>query len=163
MISQATKEARKQYIDAVKETLQKIDNDKFEKLIKELFEKNGHTCTNTHWYDKKGGDVDLVFEGFGKNTLMYNIYDICDEKMPFVYVQAKKKTGNDREDRVGVSQLLKMKEYIPKENAVMIVINLTEEFSDEAKAQASENGIILINGATFASLLVRYGIDVDIG
>ena len=37
-----------------------------------------------------------------------------------------------------------------------MVINLTDEFSDQAKEKADENGIILINGLTFASLLVRY-------
>ncbi|RHQ30714.1 hypothetical protein DWY84_13340 [Clostridium sp. AF27-2AA] len=44
----------------------------------------------------------------------------------------------------------------------MLVINLTDEFSDQAKEKADENGIILINGLTFASLLMRYGIEVDI-
>ena len=43
-----------------------------------------------------------------------------------------------------------------------MVINLTDEFSEEAKAKADEKGIILINGSTFESLLVRYGIEVDI-
>ena len=43
-----------------------------------------------------------------------------------------------------------------------MVINLTDEFSDQAKEKADENGIILINGLTFASLLMRYGIEVDI-
>ena len=113
-------------------------------------------------YDKEGGDVDLVFECFNKNTLMYNIFEICDVKMPHIYVQAKKKTGKDYGDIVGVDQLVKMEERIPEKNAILMVINLTNEFSDEAKAKADENGIILINGLTFASLLVRYGIEVDI-
>ena len=49
-----------------------------------------------------------------------------------------------------------------EKNVILMVINLTDEFSDEAKEKADENGIILINGLTFASLLVRYGIEVDI-
>ena len=49
-----------------------------------------------------------------------------------------------------------------EKNVILMVINLTDEFFDEAKEKADENGIILINGLTFASLLVRYGIEVDI-
>lgn len=79
-----------------------------------------------------------------------------------IYVQAKKKTGKDTGDIVGVDQLVKMEEQIPEKNAILMVINLTDEFSDKAKEKADENGIILINGLTFASLLVRYGIEVDI-
>ena len=58
-------------------------------------------------------------------------------------------------------QLAKMEEHIPEKNAILMVINLTDEFSEDAKNKAKENGIILINGFTFASLLVRYGIEVD--
>ena len=130
--------------------------------IGELFIKNGYTLTDNNWYDGEGGDVDLVFECFNRNTLMYNIYEICDVKMPHIYVQAKKKTGKDAGDLVGVDQLVKMEERIPEKNAVLMVINLTDEFSDAAKEKADENGIILIKGLTFASLLVRYGIEVVI-
>ena len=93
---------------------------------------------------------------------MYNIYEICDVKMPHIYVQVKKKTGQDTGDIVDVDQLVKMEARIPEKNAILMVINLTDEFSEEAKAKADEKGIILINGSTFASLLVRYGIEVDI-
>ena len=131
-------------------------------IIGELFIKNGYTLTDNNWYDGEGGDVDLVFECFNRNTLMYNIYEICDVKMPHIYVQAKKKTGKDAGDIVGVDQLVKMEEQLPEKNAILMVINLADEFSDKAKEKADENGIILINGLTFASLLVRYGIEVDI-
>ena len=162
MVSRATASARNQYLEQIKSALQKIDNHKFEDIIGELFIKNGYTLTDNNWYDGEGGDVDLVFECFNRNTLMYNIYEICDVKMPHIYVQAKKKTGKDTGDIVGVDQLVKMEERIPEKNAVLMVINLTDEFSDAAKEKADENGIILINGLTFASLLVRYGIEVDI-
>lgn len=162
MVSRATVSARNQYLEQIKSALQKIDNHKFEDIIGELFIKNGYTLTDNNWYDGEGGDVDLVFECFNQNTLMYNIYEICDVKMPHIYVQAKKKKGKDAGDIVGVDQLVKMEERILEKNAILMVINLTDEFSDEAKEKADENGIILINGLTFASLLVRYGIEVDI-
>ena len=44
----------------------------------------------------------------------------------------------------------------------MIVINLTDKFSEKAKQLADVNDVILLNGTQFASLLVRYGLDVQI-
>lgn len=114
MISRATSSARNQYLEQIKSALQKIDNHKFEDIIGELFIKNGYTLTDNNWYDGEGGDVDLVFECFNRNTLMYNIYEISDVKMPHIYVQAKKKTGKDTGDIVGVDQLVKMEARIPE-------------------------------------------------
>lgn len=163
MVSSATAAARNQYLEEIVRALQKLDNHKFEEIIGELFQKNGYTKTDQNWYDREGGDVDLVFESFNRSTLMYHVFEICDVKMPHIYVQAKKKTGTDAGDIVGVDQLVKMEERIPEKNAVLMVINLTDAFSEEAKAKAEENGIILMNGRTFASLLVRYGIEVNPG
>ena len=115
--------------------------------------------TEMNWYDKE--HVDPVFECFSKNTLMYIVFGICDVKMPHIQVHAKKKKGKDHGEIVGVDQLVKLKERIPEKNAILMVINLTDEFSEDAKNMAKENGIIFINGITSASLLVRYGIEVD--
>ena len=79
-----------------------------------------------------------------------------------IRLRQAEKTGKDAGDIVGVDQLVKVEEQIPEKNAILMVINLTDKFSDKAKEKADENGIILINGLTFASLLVRYGIEVDI-
>ena len=124
--------------------------------------KNGEAVTDKNWYDGEGGDVDIVFEAFNENTLMHNIYEICEIEKPHIYVQAKKKTGTDYGDVVGVEQLIQMESKIAEKNAILIVINLTDCFTEEAKIKAKENGIILIDGITFASLLVRYGIEVEI-
>ena len=87
---------------------------------------------------------------------------ICEIEKPHIYVQAKKKTGTDYGDVVGVEQLIQMESKIADKNAILIVINLTDCFTEEARIKAKENGIILIDGITFASLLVRYGIEVEI-
>lgn len=162
MISHKASDSRNQYLKEINSALWEIGNSEFENLIGELFEKNGYTRTGKNWYDKEGGDVDLIFECFNEHSLMHNIFEICEVNMPHIYVQAKKKRGKDSGDKVGVDQLVKMMEHIPENNAILMVINLTDEFSPEANALANEKGIILINGLTFASLLVRYGIEVDL-
>lgn len=162
MIGNATSESRQHYLNSVKTSMQELDNKNFEYLIQELFEKNGYTLTRRNWYDKEGGDADLIFECFNKNSLMYNILDICDDvPTPHIYVQAKSKKNKDWDDIKGVEQLLKIQEKIPENNAILMVINLTDRFSEEAKSLALKNRIVLINGIMFASLLVRYGIEVD--
>ena len=42
------------------------------------------------------------------------------------------------------------------------MINLTDEFTDEAKQAAAETNIILIDGLTMADIIVRRGIPVGI-
>ena len=43
---------------------------------------------------------------------MHNIYEICDIEKPHIYVQAKKKTGTDYGDVIGVEQLIQMESKI---------------------------------------------------
>ena len=49
-----------------------------------------------------------------------------------------------------------------EKNSIYILISLVDYFTEDTKIEANKNGIILINGITFASLLVRYGIEVEI-
>ncbi len=160
MVGYGTRNERKAYLESIKTSLQNIGNKEFETIIGELFEKNGYALIGNNWYDGEGGDVDLIFEGFGKDTLMFDIFSSSSASMPNIYVQAKKKTGNDAKDIVGVEQLIKMKENIPENNSILMVINLTDRFTEGAKTMAEDEGVILVDGMSFASLLVRYGIDV---
>ena len=79
--------------------------------------------------------------------------------MLVIHVQAKNKKGIDDNDIEGALQLAGTEGY---EKQINILINTTSEFSSEVKKYADENGIILINGFDFASLLIKYGIDTNI-
>lgn len=162
IVDATTDEARKFYLQDISKKISSLFSPNFlENLIVELFEKNGYAKTGRNWYDKHGGDIDIVFEAWNKNTLLYDIYDICEQEMPHVYVQAKSKQGKDYNDVEGINQLIGMMPKIKEQgNAIFILINTTDKFSETAKELAMENGIILIDGLTFASLLVRYGISM---
>lgn len=164
MVDHASSDARTDYLNKIKSSIQNLGNSEFEKLIGELFEKNGYAISATHRYDGQGGDIDLVFDCFCKNTLMNNIFDICEVEPPHIYVQAKKKTGIDAGDIIGVNQLINMSEQIREKdkNPILMVINMTDKFSQDAIDKAKEEGIVLIDGLMFASLLVRYGIEVEL-
>lgn len=129
-----------------------------EKIIEELFVKNGYTKLANNRYDRLGGDIDLVFDSFVSNTFMADIFSFSQNThMPEIRIQAKNKRDIDAGDIEGVEQLIKMEGH---ESSINILINTTEEFSDGAKNLAAEKGVILINGTDFASLLVKYGLDV---
>lgn len=159
-VASATVEARQVYLSNIVNVIQNWPNKKLEIIIQELFAKNGYVKTDNNWYDGEGGDVDIAFKCFAENTLMENIYSLCDDtEMPEIFIQAKKKTGTDNNDINGIMQLLKMAQKVSNK-PILIVINLTSDFTNDAKRLAKDEGVILINGIMFASLLVRYGIDI---
>ena len=81
---------------------------------------------------------------------MYDIYTKYeDEMMPEIYIQAKKKRGHDCNDVAGVKQLVQMAKKDEK-TKMLILINLTDKFSIEAKTLAEQERVVLLNGEDFA-------------
>ena len=149
--------ARESYLQKIVELINTWQPKQLEIIIEELFTKCGYQCLARNQFDGQGADVDLVFESFIKNTLMENISSISNELIPVIHIQAKNKKGFDIRDIEGALQLTKVENY---RSVINILINTTKEFSAETKRYADDRGIILINGLDFASLLVRYGIDI---
>lgn len=158
---EATRNIRNEYLEEIRKYLgEKITSSMFEKIITILFQKNGYKKIDGNWYDRKGGDVDIVFSPYADGTLMRDLYKMTNEAMPLIYVQAKKKWGTDENAIVGVNQLIQMKNQGKSLNPTLILINLTDKFPEDAKTLAAKHHVILINGLQFADLLVRYGIDI---
>lgn len=150
-------ELKVKYLESVVETINNWMPNQLEKVITQLFEQNGYVKTANNRYDKKGGDIDIVFDAFIPGTFISDVCGIDGDKCKMeIRVQAKNKKGKDINDQEGVSQLLIME---GNERAVNILINTTTEFTEDAKALADKN-VILINGKQFAALLVKYGLDV---
>ena len=153
-----TSNARTEYLRKIIERINLWNPTQLERIITELFEKNGFVKIANNRYDREGGDIDIVFSSFVPNTLMSDVFLLSSNSVdiPQIRVQAKKKKGIDSGDKKGVEQLLQMQ---GEEQTINIVINTTEEFSDIAKEVAGKN-VVLINGLQFAALLVKYGLDV---
>ena len=159
LLSAETYEARDLYLKELVHKMQSWQNSTFEQVIENLFERSGYTKVRSNYYDGVGGDVDLVFKAFSKRTLMRDIYEAYDDEiMPEIYIQAKKKRGHDSNDVVGINQLIKMVGEDSKAKSLLL-INLTDEFSAEAKALAERERVVLLNGKAFASLLLRHGLE----
>lgn len=160
ILAQSTKDARKIYLEKILEYLRKISPKILENIIEELFVKNGHKLIRRNFYNGVGGDVDLVFEIFPENTLMRDIFRV-NEYEPKIFIQVKKKIGKDFDDTAGINQLTQM-DAENGGNNTLILINLADEFTDEAKQLAAEKNIILLDGIIFADIAVRHGVPVGI-
>ena len=152
-------DARNDYLLNIIGVINGWEATQLERIIEELFTRCGYSCIARNVYDGHGADVDLVFESFASNTLLESISKISSDLVPVIHVQAKNKKGIDDNDIEGALQLAGTEGY---EKQINILINTTSEFSSEVKKYADENGIILINGFDFASLLIKYGIDTNI-
>lgn len=162
MLSDSTRADRNSYLNKIVEKMQKWPNKTFENIIKLLFQSNGYIKTGGNSFDREGGDIDIILSPYNDKSLLNDIYELTDNNaVPDIHIQAKKKTGDDFDDIKGVEQLLKKEEDAGEKN-ILIVINLTDKFSEKAKQLADVNDVILLNGTQFASLLVRYGLDVQI-
>ncbi len=157
-LSAPTASAKKDYIKSIVSQINQWQPQQLEKIIEELFTKNGYTKLANNRYDRMGGDIDLIFDAFAPNTFMADIFGFSSSvSMPEIRIQAKNKRAVDTNDMAGVEQLIKMDGH---ESSINILINTTENFSDNTKSLAAEKGVILINGTEFASLLIKYGLDI---
>lgn len=156
-LSAATAGARQAYLERIVERIRSWQPSQLEKIIGDLFEKNGYVKQRGNQYDGLGGDIDLVFDAFPPNSLAADIFCLPGSApMPEIRVQAKKKRGADPWDMEGVRQLAAMDGC---QSAVNILISTASEFSPAAKAEAVRQGVSLISGLEFAALLVKYGLD----
>jgi len=157
-LSTPTKNVRDAYCDEIVKQINLWQPHHLEKIIEELFTKNGYIKTGNNRYDRNGGDIDIIFNSFIPNTLMGDIFDISKNvHVPEIRVQAKNKKGVDSGDIEGIEQLCKMEGF---NSSINIVINTTKEFHEDSIELAAEKGVILINGRSFANLLIKYGIDI---
>lgn len=135
---------------------EKLDDSKFEKLIKLYFKQCGaNDVYKPSKADNKEGDCDVeaVFEPI----------------KTIIHVQAKAHKGytdewainqineyikNEKEDNEYTENEMEDNKYI----RIGWVISTCKDFSNDAKKLADENNILLINGETFAEMLIRSGI-----
>ena len=171
-LSAAPLEGKKTYLQQIIDQINQWAPDQLEKLIAELFEKHGYIKKGNNRFDRKGGDIDLIFDCFVPNTLMSDLL-ACgqDIRLPEIRVQAKNKKGIDYSAQKGVEQLAEMnkKEESSKNGTgdekdaqpvINVLINTTMEFIEGAKEAAEKKNIVLIGGMEFAALLVKYGLDI---
>lgn len=151
---------RTEYLKALVDQINGWSGRNLEKLIVELFEKNNYRVVRTNNYDGKGADVDIEMVALSEGTLGYDLFTMNESgSLPKICIQAKNKAGRDTGDKEGVNQLIQSKSSNPNANISYVLINLAKDFTEGSQELARKNGIALINGIEFASLLVKYGVD----
>ena len=121
-----------------------------EKLTEEIFTKAGYALISKNSYDRKGGDADLIFQ---KNLDIISEFSSNDVDYR-VYVQVKKKQGEDSNPLEGIEQLMKITEK--EEGNFSKVLVSTSEFSKHTQAKAREEDIVLIGGDSLIKLILKY-------
>ena len=130
--------------------------DDVEKIVEEIFKKQGYLVESKNLYDKKGGDSDRTF------IKPLPILSEIDNELGNcrVYVQIKKKDGIYDEEE-GIDQLEKIiqskeiREENNKINEIYKVLVCTGEFSARIKELANEKSIILIDGIQLIKLCLK--------
>ncbi len=129
----------------------KLNPDKFEKLIKLFFERQGANVTipSKNKIDKEG-DADVVAE--------FDLLNLV------IYIQAKHHEGETNE--WAVQQISSYKTYIKESvnssdsyNRITWVISTAEGFSKDCEKLAKKEEVRLINGLEFSKMLLDAGID----
>ena len=118
-----------------------------EELVTSAFEEAGYKFLQRHHYDGQGGDADLVL-----SVRLPLLSDLQDASLK-VFVQVKKREGDDLDDGHGLEQLERIAADEPM--ALKILFSTAAEFSEETRLAAQQNGVVLIGGDAAASLLAR--------
>ena len=133
----ALDDALKKAAESMQEEVKSWNGHLFEEAVKKVFENQGYEILNGQYsrYNRKGGDVDIIVRPPS------NIYGIF---MPQeIAVQVKWKQGVDQEDVHAVRQLVDWNE---SDTVEKFVISSADDFTNECKKKAEDNGIMLISG-----------------
>jgi hypothetical protein len=139
-------------ISSLKQRMNNISGVAFQNLVKNLFIKSGYEFQEENVYDGEGGDIDLIF-AMPIGELVNDILGLSiNAIVPRINIQVKNKSGNDHNDINGVNQLKRM----CRQGDINILINITNEFTEECKIAAQNSNVILVNWAAFAKLYLQY-------
>ena len=135
---------------------EKLDDKKFEKLIKLYFKQCGaNDVYKPSKADNDEGDCDVeaVFEPI-KTVIHVQAKAHKGYTNEWAIKQIKEYIENEKENNEYIEDEMEDNRYIH----IGWVISTCDDFSNEAKKLADKNNILLINGETFAEMLIRSGI-----
>ena len=135
---------------------EKLDDKKFEKLIKLYFKQCGaNDVYKPSKADNNEGDCDVeaVFEPI-KTVIHVQAKAHKGYTNEWAIKQINEYIENETENNEYIEDEMEDNKYIH----IGWVISTCDDFSYEAKKLANKNNILLINGETFAEMLIRSGI-----
>lgn len=136
LVQAALDDALKVAAETMRKEVASWNGKHFEAAVKQAFQNQNYTIVADYpTYDGKGGDVDIVVRPPSNNFSLFMPQEIG--------VQVKWKQGIDTNDIAAVNQLVKWQEG----DAVQkFVISSADDFTDECKKKAEDEGITLIGG-----------------
>ena len=107
----------------------------FESLCERLLSATGYRIIRRNYYDKQGGDVDLICVRSRSDVSIFESGEVR------LFVQIKKHRGKTNEK--AVQQVIKMLKEDP--DADGCVMSLADGFTEDAENLADNNGIVLLD------------------
>lgn len=117
----------------------------FENLCEYIVQQNGYRIEARNRYNAQGGDVDLICTRLRQN------FSVFEQGELNLFVQIKK--HEDLTEYDAVEQVIKMLNDSPQADGC--VMSTGDDFTEDAKNLAEENGIVLLNGQKVGQLLIQ--------
>ena len=118
------------------------------------------------YFTRLGGSAEILSKNYSGKVGDCDIEAVFPALRLTISVQAKKHSG--KTDDWAVRQItdyakarLDEGESEPNWTYALWVVSFADDFSDEAKKKASEEGVVLINGMDFCKMLVAGGLGLD--
>ena len=131
--------------------LRSLTSADFEGLCERLLKLHGYTIVRRNWFDKQGGDVDLICRRSRSDTSPFENGNVT------LFVQIKKHEGET--DKRAVQQVLRMLEE--EMQADGCVMSMADDYTESAKKLARDNGVALLNKDAICSLFLKLLSELD--
>lgn len=140
-------EARNNILHSTQQLIRELPPHALEDLVRNTFTKASYTLQRTNHYDSRGGDADLVL------TINLPLLSEAINSPFLLFIQVKKRNGEDNNDLHGLQQLTRIAADEPM--SLKALFTTADTISDEAAAYAQAHGIVLIHGAQALAFLTQ--------
>ena len=131
--------------------LRRLTPSDFEGLCEKLLKFYGYTTVRRNWFDRQGGDVDLICRRSRSSTSPFENGNVA------LFVQIKKHEGET--DERAVQQVINMLEEETQTDGC--VMSMADDYTESAKKIAEDNGIVLLNKDAICSLFLKLLSELD--
>jgi hypothetical protein len=138
----------------VLETLRTVAPHILEKIVEDIFERQGFETIARNRFTGGGGDIDRVFHWLAEGHPLLERLSPDLELGLTLNVQVKQKSGIDLDDVHGAKQLLAMRSGAINEYSILI--STADTFTPECVMFAQREKVILVDGKAFAELYLKF-------
>lgn len=141
---------RRKSLELISHNIMDVPPVQFEDFLVECLKIKGYQVIRKNEYDGDGADTDIV----ATYSLPF-FEDIIDPPIT-IFMQVKKKHDIDRNDQVGINQLIMARENARRkgQNPICVLVNTSTDISNTTRQYAKEEGIAIIHGSNILDFIL---------